>query len=746
MTHLPTPLLIPLLATGFAGPEAAAQVASDTVTSPTIGLVLSGGGAKGLGHIGVIAELEAAGIPIDVVTGTSIGGIVGGLYAVGYSPSELEDVAVGTDWVALFGELVRRPGPPTPEPAESPHMFTLPVRGVIPSWPADIVSGQRTWQLLSRLTWPAHDARAFDQLPVPFATVATDLATGEPVVLDRGSLPEAILASSAVPGIFEPVEIDGRSLVDGGAVRVLPVQDAIRLGATFVICSDVTEPPLPPDSLETFVDVLNQTVNFASDRSAAPERELCDVVIPVVGFGHGAGRDFARAAEWIALGRAATRQVLDQTEALGAIHASARAPRAAAAAPESTRAKGRGRRLVSPDSIEVTHVDVVGVGARDAAFVVDALGIRVPGWITAHDLESGVDRVYATGLFTHVRHRLERSGPGETDHRLTIVIERDVPKRLGVAVRYESRYKASVLLSASRNGLGGHRSDLRLDARLGQQLLFAGRYLYRSGARLGLAARGRAAFRSVPLDVFDQGRRVATLDVDVLSASVLGGLALGNRALLGLQVSAEHATGQTAVSPEAADTSATYYTIGAEFTGDWYPEHGVPSAGLAIRSKYEWADRSVGSGRTFSHFVFDLRSYLPIHRRVSMIAEATIGSSSGDQLPPHFRFTLGGAQRYAVFPDRWFPFYGLEVQQLGGRHLQRFALGLQVMPLENAYAAFAWNTGAVYEEWAFDTDRYDHGYGLTLGLHTMAGPLRLILSDDDFRDLPSVSVDLGYEF
>jgi len=725
VTRLFTPLVIPLLLLGFAGPGAAAQ-------SPTIGLVLSGGGAKGLAHIGVIAALEEAGIPIDVVTGTSIGSIVGGLYAIGYSPSELEDVAVGTDWNDLFfSELVRRPGPPTPDPAESPHAFTLPVRGALPALPADIVSSQRTWRLLSRLTWRAHDGRAFDRLPLPFATVATDLATGEPVALESGSLAEAILASSAVPGLFEPVEIDGRALVDGGASRVLPVQDAARLGANFILCSDVTEEPRPPDSLETFVDILNQTVSFPSDRAAAEERERCDVVIPVVGFGRGAGQDFSRAAEWIALGRAATRQVLDRSEALAAMRASASAPRA---------------RLDPPDSIEVTRVDVVGVGARDAAFVVDALGVRAPRWMTAEDVERAVARVYATGLFAHVRHRLDRPGGGETDHRLTVVVEPDVPKRIGVAVRYESRYKASILLSAMWNGLGGYRSDLRLDARLGQQALFAGRYLYRSGARFGVAARGRAAFRSVPLDVFDQGRRVATLDVDVLSASVLGGVALGGRGLLGLQVRAEHATGQTAVSAEAVDTSDTFYTIGAEFTGDWYPDHGVPTAGLAIRSKYEWADRSAGSGRTFSHFVFDLRAQFPIDRHVSLIAEATIGTSSGDELPPHYRFTLGGAHRYAVFPDRWFPFYGQDVQRLSGRHVQRFALGFQVMPLENVYVAFVRNAGAVYEEWDFDTDQLDLSWGLTLGVHTLAGPLRLILSDDDFRDLPSVSVDLGYEF
>ena len=219
---------------------------AQTPNPPKIGIALSGGAARGLAHIGVLKVLEQAGIPVDVIAGTSMGSVVGGLYALGYNADQLDTIVRAQDWFRLLTDPVdRRDLPVDRKIAADRIMLTLPIyRGGI-HLPRSVVPGQRIWELLTRLTWSAHGVHDFHRLPTPFAAVATDLETGQAVVLDRGFLPDAIRASMALPSVFAPVELGGVVLIDGGVVRNLPAHDARALGADVLICSDVTDPLEP---------------------------------------------------------------------------------------------------------------------------------------------------------------------------------------------------------------------------------------------------------------------------------------------------------------------------------------------------------------------------------------------------------------------------------------------------------------------------------------------------------------------
>src|SRR5437762_1880649 len=175
----------------------------------------------------------------------------------------------------------RRHLPVDREMAADRIMLTLPIyRGGI-HLPRSVVPGQRIWELLTRLTWSAHGVHDFHRLPTPFAAVATDLETGQAVVLDSGFLPDAIRASMALPSVFAPVELGGVVLIDGGVVRNLPAHDARALGADVLICSDVTDPLEPRDSIVSLVDVLLQSVSFRVWDSERAERGACDVLIEI---------------------------------------------------------------------------------------------------------------------------------------------------------------------------------------------------------------------------------------------------------------------------------------------------------------------------------------------------------------------------------------------------------------------------------------------------------------------------------
>src|SRR5438309_6800309 len=363
---------------------------AQTPGTQRIGLALSGGAARGLAHIGVLKVLEQAGIPVDVIAGTSMGSVVGGLYAVGYSAAQLDTIVRGQNWFRLLTDPVdRRDLPIDRKPAADRLLLTLPIyRGGI-QLPKSVVPGQRIWELLTRLTWSAHGIHDFRRLPIPFAAVATDLETGQAVVLDRGFLPDAIRASMALPSVFAPVELGGAVLIDGGVVRNLPAQDARALGADVLICSDVTDPLEPRDSIVSLVDVLVQSVSFRVWDSEAEQRSKCDVLIlpDVRGF---STFGFTRASEVIALGEVAARAALPRIEAALARRRVSRpptAPRAAVGEPEAVRA----------DALRVDPAGLVPEG-----FLSRTLGVRPGSWVSRGTLDQRMSRLYATGLFEGV--------------------------------------------------------------------------------------------------------------------------------------------------------------------------------------------------------------------------------------------------------------------------------------------------------------------------------------------------------
>ena len=226
---------------------------------PKIGLVLSGGGAKGLAHIGILKSLEKAGITPDYITGTSMGAIIGGLYAMGYTADEIKSIALEADW----GELLSNKSSLNEVVMEEKDYYDryiaeLNINGYKLELPKGLIQGQKLSNLLLNVTRPVHNINDFSQLPIPFACVAADIETGQKVVLNSGSLARSMRASMAIPTVFTPVEIDGQLLVDGGILRDFPVEENLEMGADYIIGVFVGNQLLSKDELKSPLDVLNQ--------------------------------------------------------------------------------------------------------------------------------------------------------------------------------------------------------------------------------------------------------------------------------------------------------------------------------------------------------------------------------------------------------------------------------------------------------------------------------------------------------
>ncbi len=294
-------------------PSAPDADGGSTAARPRVGLVLSGGGARGAAHIGILKVLEERRVPVDAIAGKSMGAIVGALYASGMSAAEIEQLIGSVDWQDAF-----RDRPPREtlnfrrKQDDREFLVRTPIglRGGTLRFPRGLIQGQKLNEMLRAATLRVADAKDFDSLPLPFRALATDLSTGAAVVFARGSLATAVRASMAAPGVFAPVEVDGRLLVDGGLVENLPVDLARDMGVDVIIAVDVSSPLRPGKELDSLLSVSNEMISILINRETERRRRALtarDVVIEPE-LGSMTSVDFTRVHEAIDAGEAAARR------------------------------------------------------------------------------------------------------------------------------------------------------------------------------------------------------------------------------------------------------------------------------------------------------------------------------------------------------------------------------------------------------------------------------------------------------
>lgn len=303
----------PWLAAAEPGAPPSPHNPSATVAQrPRIGLVLSGGGARGLAHVGVLKMLERERVPVDAIAGTSMGAIIGGMYASGMTATEIEQRMMGLDWDELFSQRVSRRLLSQRRKEEDYDIATaieLGFRDGRFRAPPGAVSSRGLESLLRDFTLPVRHIDRFDQLPIPFRAVCTDMETGDMVLMSRGDLALAMRSSMSVPGVFPSTEVDGRLLGDGGLVRNLPVEVARAMGVDLLIVVNIGTPISSRDNLQTVIGQTGQMINILTDQNVARSLSAMqpqDVLInPDLG-GIGSS-DFNQAIQIVALGESAAQ-------------------------------------------------------------------------------------------------------------------------------------------------------------------------------------------------------------------------------------------------------------------------------------------------------------------------------------------------------------------------------------------------------------------------------------------------------
>lgn len=434
-----------------------------------VGLVLGGGGAKGAAEVGVLKVLEETGIPIDYIAGTSIGSIVGGLYAVGYTSAELDSLFRTQDWVGLLSDQIKRESKSFAyKRSEEAYILRIPFSSrKRKSALRGYVAGQNITNLFSRLTVGYHQMDSFSRLPIPFTCVATDLVSGREVDISAGSLPLAMRASMSIPGVFSPVEKDGMLLIDGGTLNNFPVDVVRRMGADVVIGVDLSTGWKEKDEYRSFRDMLNQLINIMGQAKYKENSLAADVYINprLRGF---TPASFQRTAidSMLLIGERAARLKIPELLALkkrvfGGDTAGAAQPV---------------KRVERVDSFPVDTTLFQGVQKSDIAWLRRKIRLPGKGVMKLDDIDRAVAVLQGLNLFAKVEYRLEGASP----YRLVFELSPRDYQQLNVGLCLDTEETGALLLNLTNSPKLSTRHHYGVTARLSRNPYVKADYSYGS--------------------------------------------------------------------------------------------------------------------------------------------------------------------------------------------------------------------------------------------------------------------------
>ena len=736
---------------------------------PKVGLVLSGGGAKGICHIGVLKVLEEEGIRPDLITGTSMGSLVGGLYACGYSADDIERIVLGIRWDELMTNKVGLDKIAIEEKRYYGRWLAELPWDHGPKLPSGLIRGQKIMELIRLHTLPFHGTEDFRELPIPFACIATDVGAGEALVQDRGFLPDAMRSSMSIPTFFAPMFTDSLLLVDGGEIRNFPVSDARAMGADLVIGVDVGDGLLPPDQLDSPVDILTQSAMFTSLKDTERQRDLCDVLILPDYAPYSTGSFLEEAVPWLVhKGYQAADSLRPQLRELA---------RKAGMGPGPLRVDGP----LVPDTLQVDRVEVRADRGRELAssrFKLDH------GAIAVADLEERVDLLYGTRHFDLVQYRLEQQ---EGDSVLVIEAEPAAPGRLGVSLNYDTYHEVSlgVLLLLRDKLFKGSR--LAMEAYLGRYPEVDVNYLKYFGPRLRMGLELGSYYESGPAFIRDeQGTAQAEFRQDIT-----GGYArIRTTASRTFSAGIEFQPRRAVLKPRVFATISLNDGFELDLRDIDRIRYSWNRAGVFLQyndlDQFVYPERGwevLASGATYMNAVTELRysedylgtldpelagilrelasditeydDYLratvewqgrvPLHRRVSLMFDGAASMADRTDLSGADVLNIGGMRR----PDRTsIPFWGLNEYDGGVNDLLVLRGGLQLRFGKNLFWQGATNVlwtgfrdGDLSEVLG---DRQVVGLGSTLGLRGMWGLVQVGVSTNLSNDQVLGWFNLGY--
>lgn len=687
---------------------------------PKIGVVLSGGGAKGLAHIGVLRVLEEAGVEVSYIGGTSMGAIIGGLYAAGYSANELDSIFNSLDPDAMLRDFTPRGSKNFFEKRNDElYALSLPFKKFKIGFPTAFSKGLYNYTTVNRLTDHVRYVRNFDDLPIPFVCIATDIETGTEVVLRKGVLPDAILASSAFPSLYSPVEIDGRLLIDGGVTNNYPIEEVRAMGADIIIGVDVQDPLKTRDQIKGATGVLIQINNYQMIQKMEGKREATDIYIKpdIAGF---TVISFEEGREIIAKGEESGRKILDQLQKLGVGHPIKR------------------QHITVQDSICVDQIKIEGLKNYTRSYVIGKLSFK-PGTRISYDkLNNGITSLNATQNFTSLSYSFERDEDGEV---LKLrVRENPMDRYIKFGLHYDGLYKSGLLVNYTHKNLIWRNDVASLDVILGDNFRYNFDYYIDNGFYLSYGLRSyfssfnKNIAASYGVEKFDGIGNVKSVNIDFtdFTNQIYIQTIFAQRFLLGGGIEYKHLKikSETVMDAEPVFDDSDYVSAYGYLKYDSYDNKYFPSKGYFFSGEaktYAYSSDYTDSFERFTIIKGEIGAARKLGCNFTLSAEAETGFTLGEQRVGSFDFFLGGYGYYMTNGFR--QFYGYDFLSVSGNSYIKGAITLDYKLLKshhfNVTANYANIGDDLYKEGEVFSIPEFSGYAIGYGMETVIGPVQL---------------------
>lgn len=702
-----------------------------------IGLALSGGGSKGFAHIGVLKVLEENSIPIDYISGTSMGGIVAGLYAVGYTPSEIETVVKNIDWKYRLSNDPMRIDIPLEEKFKSEKYFASVTydEKLNFSLPKGILTGEKSYLKLKELFWNVKDVKSFDEFSPALRIIATDFNTGKAKSFDRGNLPLIISASMAIPTIYDPVKIGDKVYIDGMVSRNLPVEDLFLAGADIVIASDVGAPQI--DKLTyNLLTVVNKISTYKGIESTEKQRELATIIIdPDVkldGF-----TNFDDFDNLISKGELATKEKLKELERYKNLNI------------EKKPLRTKTLEEVYIDNIEINDSKFLEKG-MNIEEIKDHLNKKIPGMLSYQDLESLMMKLYAMPYIEKSYYTIDGS-------TLKIDVDENELNFIRVGANYNSDIGGTLAVGTDLTKIGkiGRVTSLELEVGEYKSLEFNNFWYYGKKNKIGIDL--KLGYEEKPLHIYEEKSLKAESTeknkfIDLSFTTKLFRQFDFSTGLKYMDTENKFDIGSDKYQDILSEKYA-YQEMYLKLVLDRKNSSIYPTQGSYLEARHEVGGVGSDDVEYYSELGM-IQGYMPITPKLSLNLSLSGGVISGGNIPLGNYFKIGGINN--DLDNNYISFYGYNTMRKLVSEFVVGQIGAQYMIYPNLYILAKFNTltygdiegkSSIKGNGSLMFEDFKHGYGTTLGYKSIFGPLELSLTNDgnSYKNV-IISVNMGYAF
>ena len=722
---------------------------------PKVGLVLSGGGAKGISHIGILQAIDSAGLKIDYLTGTSMGSIIGGLYAIGYSGREIEKISDNLDWDVILSNKPNYSDISIDEKDEyGKYSVELGIKDLKPQIGTGLIESEELWLTLNKLFFPVYNIKDFSKFNIPFKCIATDLTDGKAVVLSEGEIVTAVRASMAIPSVFTAIDYDSTKLVDGGIIRNFPAKDIKEMGADIVIGVNLFTGLPDISKLNNVLDVFYQITQYRDAEDLVEEKKICNLIIePPVGKYSAGSFDAADSIMLIGkmMGDMYYPYFKHLADSLNKLYPIEYSPYG---------------RLPVTESIIIDKVDFEGIKNTSMSLLSDKIQIKPGHSYSARQINKGFRKAYSSRFYDNVYYELKPTTEGHA--RLVCKVRESLLTQVKLGLSFHSYSGAALLANVTVRNLLLDKSRTMIKVAAGEYFRLLVEHKQAFGPKANNYLNFSFKTENLPLNLYEGAQKTSLYDVnysqfDLNYTRVIGtdlSLAAGIRyrrnffapeVADNLQVEGNMSTAYAYLRSEAKTINSRLYpTSGYEFSAEAGIAFNRRAQINAFNTEGNVTDVSeiIDGKSEYYRFMLNYARYYSLSRKYVFLYNFQAGLTLNSQGFIFDNFYLGGVEQLY---DRQSVFVGLNEGQITTTSITSLLAGLQYNLAGSLFITGKANSGFYNfstEDKVYDPDevKWINGFSLGAGYNLSILPMEFTAMYSPEINAVYLHVKIGFLF